>query len=454
MRDFVRPKVDPIIENNQIMKSWMGSTNSASLKQVGDNFIYFRGSWDPSSAISISAHVLVNDEVDRSNPKTLRTFRSRLDAAKFTRPDMGWIWEFSNPSRPGKGVHERYEWSDQKHWFIKCPHCNEWQYMSWPESVDIEREIYICGKCKRELSDDDRRVGEWVAKWPRRTDISGYWISQLHVPVIPAKKVIKESLGDPEVFYNFTLGLPYVSKDMQLTVQAITQCLSPDENPMIGNAMGVDVGVVKHYVIGNQYGIFRIGETQSWEEIEDLRNRYNAYMVIDANPYPHTPRKLVERYPGKVFMHYFAQDKKQLGIIRWGDGDKAGIVESDRTKIIDAVVADIQSQDVTYNLTQTEMEPYINHAVTIYRTSRVTPQGIEVPIWETIDGKADHYLFAHVYFKVALEKQLTQSAMISVSPDNSKDIPFADATGRTVVMDDVAADASASTAPVKDWKSI
>lgn len=82
VKDFVTPKVDPILINNPIFQGWLGKTDSVALKQVNDRFVYFRGSWEESAAISISAHVLINDELDRSNQKVVRTYRTRLDDAK------------------------------------------------------------------------------------------------------------------------------------------------------------------------------------------------------------------------------------------------------------------------------------------------------------------------------------------------------------------------------------
>lgn len=120
VKDFVSPKVDPLIVSNPVISQMVGKTDSTALKSIGDRFIYFRGSWEELAAISISAHVLINDELDRSNQRVITTYRSRLDEAKRTRPDLGFVWQFSNPSIPGTGVDEKWQISDQKHWFIKC----------------------------------------------------------------------------------------------------------------------------------------------------------------------------------------------------------------------------------------------------------------------------------------------------------------------------------------------
>jgi len=444
VKDFVSPKVDPLIASNPAIEAMIGKTDSTALKQIGNRFLYFRGSWEPDSAISISAHALINDEVDRSNPKTLKTFKTRLDAARMERPDLGFVWQFSNPSIPGNGVDEPYQESDKKHWFIKCHTCNYEWYMMYPDNIDFVRKIYICTKCRNELTDEDRRRGRWVQKHTGR-DISGYWFNQMMMPWIPAKKIIADSKGDPQIFHNFTLGMPFINKNQQLTRSALVRCISPDENPQIGNAIGVDVGVVKHYVIGNRYGIFKVGRTESWEEIESLRNRYAAVMVIDALPFPHEPRRMVASYPGKVFMHYFSKDKQRTEIIHWGEHEKDGIVESDRTKIIDAVTADIMAEDIIFNMTHAEMELFINHCLALYRTTRETRQGsregVVVPVWETIDNKDDHYFFALTYFKIALEKATISSAIINTRPIVEKlSSPVGDLHGTPHIQDDIMAD--------------
>jgi len=379
-----------------------------------------------------------------SNPKTLKTFKTRLDAARMERPDLGFVWQFSNPSIPGNGVDEPYQESDKKHWFIKCHTCNYEWYMMYPDNIDFVRKIYICTKCRNELTDEDRRRGRWVQKHTGR-DISGYWFNQMMMPWIPAKKIIADSKGDPQIFHNFTLGMPFINKNQQLTRSALVRCISPDENPQIGNAIGVDVGVVKHYVIGNRYGIFKVGRTESWEEIESLRNRYAAVMVIDALPFPHEPRRMVASYPGKVFMHYFSKDKQRTEIIHWGEHEKDGIVESDRTKIIDAVTADIMAEDIIFNMTHAEMELFINHCLALYRTTRETRQGsregVVVPVWETIDNKDDHYFFALTYFKIALEKATISSAIINTRPIVEKlSSPVGDLHGTPHIQDDIMAD--------------
>lgn len=404
-KDFVIPKVDPLIENNPEIAKMIGSS-STSLKQIGKRFIYYRGSYEQNEAISISAHILINDEYDRSNQQVLKTYRSRLDDAKREMPDLGWEWRFSNPTIPGYGVDELWQKSDKKHWFVKCTRCNYEWYLKFPENFNFETRERICTKCHRPLTREALTNGRWVNQ--RTSDVSGYWISQAFVPWISAGKIIDESFGDQEVFHNFTLGLPYISKDTSVSRESITKCIVPGYNPKTNVAMGVDNGIVKHFVIGNRFGIFRVGTTESWEEIENMRNQYGATMVIDSLPYPTIPARLAKKYPGKVFIHYYQPDKNSVGTIRWEQYE----VKSDRTKLIDEVVAEINSGDITFNMTSPELEEYINHWQQVYRMIDTTPTGVQKPKWATIEGRPDHFAHATVYWRVALERTLSQGGIV------------------------------------------
>jgi len=180
IKDFVVPKVNPMFESNKVMKDLL-SQDAQNLKQIGDRFLYFRGAFTERDAITVSADILVHDELDRSDQKIINMYRSRLQAS-----ETKWRWRFSNPSVPGFGVDLLYKDSDQMHWFVKCSHCSWERYMDhepnddfYPHYLDMERKIFACGKCKKEIYDVDRANGRWVAKYPKRTERRGYWISQL-----------------------------------------------------------------------------------------------------------------------------------------------------------------------------------------------------------------------------------------------------------------------------------
>ena len=450
-KDFVVPKVDPLIQKNPIIKAILG-VDTQSLKGIGDRFIYYRGSYEQTEAVSISADILVQDEYDRSDQKVLKTYRSRLDDAKRENPELGWEWQFSNPSIPGYGVDELFQKSDRKHWMVKCKRCNHWQFLTFEDNIDRLRKIRICSKCKRLMDRDVLVNGEWV-KQNRKSKVSGYWISQMFVPWISAEKIIEDSKGDPEVFHNFTLGLPYVSKDVVVRREDISKCIDSNFNPKNNVAIGVDNGNWKHFVIGNRFGIFRVGKTRDWGEIENLRNFYKAVMVIDALPYPTIPRQLVDKYQGKVFIHFYRQDQKSIGVVKW---DEEGYVaQSDRTKMIDAVVSDIHSKDILFNMPYKDLDEYVTHWENMYRVIEETAQGIMRPSWKTIEGKDDHFAHATVYWRIALEQTLSQGDIVeegfsSDRRDGEEEHPFVYANHS---METIDLEETLERAEAKGWKT-
>lgn len=405
IRGFVVPKVNPIVYNNPVIKEML-RTDSENLKQFGDGFVFYRGAQAESQAINISADVLKIDEMDRSNQRVVEMFQSRLDASNVRK-----IRRFSNPSAIGYGVDAYWQKSNQFHWFIKCSHCNHTIYLDWEKDsfnchyVDVSREIFACGKCNKEIYNRDRIKGNWVAKYPSRTNRHGYWFSQTMVTWFDAKDIIKKFEDNSiDYFYNFVLGKAYTAQDMRIDRDTINNNTTGQTTRLQNVVMGTDVGKPHWYWLATPAGYFRYGKTTSWEELEYLFNFYKCdSWVIDAMPEFTMVQKMIKKYPGKVWGCYFSRDTKNIGAIRWGEGDKRGIVNADRTKVIDRYVNEIANQAMPFNLKQSDMEEYILHAANMYRTVETDDKGGIRVDWKTGEGKPDHLVFAGVYCRMALE---------------------------------------------------
>ena len=105
--------------------------------------------------------MLVADEYDKAPQDILEIYDSRLQHSKY-----GYKWVFSNPTIPDFGVDRFWNMSDKMCWHIKHladgKGCGE-IYMLDESCIDYEAEIYRCPKCKGEILDEDRRMGEWIA---------------------------------------------------------------------------------------------------------------------------------------------------------------------------------------------------------------------------------------------------------------------------------------------------
>lgn len=397
-----------MIINNPKIGELIKDKDTISQKQIGNSFIFYRGThsgktredkMESGKGIMLTSDLNVHDESDRSDQTIIEQYESRLANSNYK-----GRWYFSNPTAPGIGAHRYWNLSNQKHWFVKCPACNYEQYLKWPDCIDRERKIFICSKCKKEITDDARRDGRWVRKY-RDRDIAGYWISQLMNPKTSAKEILlQEVTKDKQFFYNFVLGLPYKGSDVCVGREEIVKNIVLTDNKYQNVAIGVDNGIEKHFVVGNEQGIFYVGKTKDWEFIEALKRKYNAIMVIDLNPYPKEPKRLAEKYRGEVFCSFYLQDRKQLGTVQWGTDDKMGMVYSDRNKVIQETIDQIVGGGVNYNMPESALEEYIAHWDNMYQVIEEDSLGIPKAVWKTVENRPDHYAHATVYWALAMRR--------------------------------------------------
>lgn len=434
IKSFVPSKTNALIANNKPIKDFLTDeygnrpdANSIERKKIGNSFVYFKGTKSQTAALAITSDLNIHDEADRSVKEIVDQYESRLGTSKYK-----GRWIFSNPSAPNMPADLMYQISDQKHWFIKCEHCGHWQYLDWKKLtenefkkanhcyVDVKNKCYVCSKCANPISDDNRQRGKWVRKFSDR-DISGYWVTHMMCSWISVREMlITEETKDKGYFMNFALGLPYVGSDVVVDGQTIVNNIVLDDIQWKPGevAMGVDNGDEKHYVIGNEQGIFEIGKTKSWEEIEMLIRKYQPYTIIDLNPYPNKPKELAKKYR-HTWCSFYVNDRKNLDIVTYGVRDKQHMVYPDRNKVIDELINVIFDGKIKFLKSKSYWEEYIAHWETMYREDEEqTSLGIVRGIWKTSTGM-DHYAHATVYFYLALAKMLGGRATVMQGPGNS-----------------------------------
>ena len=404
VNQFVPSKVNPIIEQNSTLAQWTRDKDSVNQKKVGDRFIYYRGAssgktqkneMESGTGIMLTADLLVMDESDRSTQAILEQYESRLEAS-----DYKGRWYFSNPTHPGTLTQQLWDKSDQKHWFIKCEHCNELQWLDYYENVNKEKGIYVCKKCHKEITDEVRRNGRWVKRYQNRS-VSGYWISHLVCPWISAQSLIEaEKTKSKQYFYNFHLGLPYRGSDVVVDQQTILKNVVDGENYEIQNVIGVDTGLTMHYVLGNKQGIFKIGATRDWDDIELLMRKYEATAVFDALGDLTKPRQLRDKFRGRVWLCYFKRDRDKPESVKWEGKEMA--VYADRSKIIQRVIDEFMDGKIKFFMRPDELGTYIQHWETLAQIEETDTIGITRKVWET--SGENHYLFATIYFWLALQR--------------------------------------------------
>uniref|UniRef100_A0A6H1ZQB4 Putative terminase n=1 Tax=viral metagenome TaxID=1070528 RepID=A0A6H1ZQB4_9ZZZZ len=427
VRVFVGGKVNRIIANNKSMIDDVADKDSIEVKQVGNSIIYFRGTWSKKAAIMVTADRLVHDEKDSSKLDVIADYQSRTQHSKFKQTHT-----FSHPSLPETGVHADWLQSDQKHWFVKCPHCAHWQFLSWDTenprrmSIDIERGIFICKQCHAELPDWVRVTGQWVARYPDRA-WSGYWVSLLICPWMSAKEIVakfKHPDTTPEFFYTKILGLPFADGSSKLLRQSFFQNLTnqawapPTTERVI---VGIDTGLRLDYVIGNKNGLFFQGDCNDYCDLDVLMKRWpRAIAFMDAGGDLIGSRAFAERWIGRVFLIYFVGDRNQEEIFTFGKGDDCRSVKVDRNRGIQLVIDEFRNRRVPVHGTENDWFEYWLDWNNLSKMKVLDPDTNATKGYKWVRSGRDHKALATVCWRAGMSRFVGMGAIIEAPLSQSK----------------------------------
>lgn len=421
VRLFVGGSVNRIIENNPILLDYTKDKDSIEQKSIGSSIIHFRGTWGARKAQSTPADRLVHDEIDTSKQVVIDGYQARLQHSKHKQTHV-----FSHPSFPGVTTDIYWKRSDQKHWFIKCPHCNFWQFLSWdlvkPErmSIDIEKRCFHCKKCRKVLSDQDRRDGQWVAKYPGRA-MSGYWIPLLIAPYISADYIINKFNGPKAVtpfeFSTKVIGKPHNDSAAKLLRKHFMQNLTgspwaPPEDARV--IIGIDTGLRLDFVMGTKDGLFFQGDTDKYETLDGYMRRWpKAIAVIDAGGDLIGSRAFAARWVGRVFLCYLTNDRKKNELLKWGEGDEHGAVSADRDRMIQLVVGEFRDRRLPVHGTEDDWYEYYTDWANLTRIEVLDKETGVVKGRKWVRSGRDHRALATVFFRVGVSRFATGGSILA-----------------------------------------
>ena len=367
-KNFVLSKFDPMIERSPGLLKMVTKVvlrerilYNSVVKRIGQSYYFFRGSWAAHGAQSIDADVLVVDELDFQKPEVRLMWEERT-AGSASQDIIYWI---GYPSIPNFGIEELYENSDQRKWFIECGHCFKRQALEFPDNIDLDAEKYICKYCKQEITNDMRRKGLWKITNPRNS-IHGYWINKLMAPWIPATTIVERFKKDPaKKFHNYTLGLPYVSKETELTDMIIQEAMMDEEEYALTKKdedmrilCGIDQGDIFHMLIAiatpTTLVIIAAEQLKSEEEVLKRLKFYNPDMVImDMFPNRHTAKNLCKKYgTNRLFMakeRNWTETSKARNY--WNLNRATSEIGVERTESLDAMIEYIMKGVIRFRRT-------------------------------------------------------------------------------------------------------
>lgn len=427
VQDMVGGSINRIIAQNPILMEWVKEHDTVEQKTVGKSMIFYRGTFTAKQAMMIPSGLNIHDEVDSSDPNIITQYQTRLQAQE----DGGWSWYFSHPSLAGHGVDIYWQQSDKKEWFIKCNKCTHEQTLTWPESINTETQEYICKSCKESIPDSTRINGKWVAT--SVGEFSGYHVSQLMLYNKSAKDIIKaynDPLKDKQYFYNYVLGLPYISSDDRIEPAVVLRNCVDEVNDQEGRTIiGIDTGDdYLSYVLMNSKGVFyydtsnTLTATKSPFDVirSHMRRFTKSVAVIDQGGELMQTRQLQAEFPGRVFLCFYRKDRKSLDLVQWGKDEEYWKVTVDRNRMMTLMVEQLRDIGrIRLHGTKEEWIDFASHFNNIYReqiTSKETREkdnrelyGSEY-VWKR--NGPDHYCHALLYAMVGLQRYGGEMATI------------------------------------------
>ena len=189
-------RIDPLIEESPVLKDIIApprsrdSGNTVLMKEFRGGVLVMTGANSAVGLRSMPVRYLFLDEVDaypldvdgEGDAIHLAEARTRTFARRK-------ILLVSTPTIAGASIIEReYEASDQRRYFVPCPHCGHRQWLRF-ERLRWERgqpgtAAYLCEECEAPIAEHHKsrmlELGEWVAQGIGTS--AGFHLSSLYSP--------------------------------------------------------------------------------------------------------------------------------------------------------------------------------------------------------------------------------------------------------------------------------
>jgi hypothetical protein len=427
--DLSKGKFGRLIENNpKKIGGLVKDMNTIHQKRIGNNVLYIIGTWTSTSAMMHSSDFNTYDEIDASKPEVIDQMETRLQHSKYK-----FEHTFSHPSVTGHGVNRVFTQSDQKHWFVECKACNKEQYLDFESNVvyEIDHELpildknrvkwakFICKYCSHELTNKDRAIGRWVKKHKKRS-VSGYQINLLMNVNTTAKEIVQYWERKSELYFaNKVMGLPFDGAGNVITHEGFLKNLTYEvrrHNPQHHGrvVIGLDTGLTQYYTLMDELGVFRYGKCDDYAEIRRLLKYYkNSVCVVDGLGELLETRKLASQFKNRVFLCFYAGDKKSDETIRWGEKDKFGEVLVDRNRITQTVVDEVM--DGMFRMWGDE-KMYYDLYLHLANARKEVDE--EKGTYKWIFQKPDHWFHSTIYARVGMSKFSTGKAIFAGLDDS------------------------------------
>ena len=322
-RRFVKSRWQPMADDAECIRRHAG-TGTADITNFAQNYdtatVFFTGVGSASKVSSEPIALLIEDEIDKFPLETDREADARSLAEERTKSfAYKLIVRSSTPTTSDGNICTSFKQSDQRYYFIPCPHCggmitldfrkccrwyvreddgDEWDINLVRQTAHIE-----CPECGATITEREKRAaiarGEWRPTNPTASSgHRGYHLCSLYSPTLTTGDVAAkfvESKEKPQELRNFInswLAEPWEEETYDSNPEKLRGCtLDYERGEKRGVVRVITVDVqrrdlrynVRGYDDGGSY-LIDWGTLTGWEEVKAAQEKYDAtYVGIDIN---------------------------------------------------------------------------------------------------------------------------------------------------------------------------
>jgi phage terminase large subunit GpA-like protein len=328
-------RVLPMIHGSPVLRNRM-PVNADDITKLEYRFdrmiLFFAGSNSPADLASRPIRYLFLDEID----KYPRFSGREADPIKLATERQKTFWnkktvKVSTPTTRDGYIFREFEKSDQRRFFVPCPHCGGYQILvfgqiKWPEHERSAEKIrnerlawYECEHCKKRIDDYQKQQmlshGKWVPKdcdineqgeiWGEKIKSKhrGFWINSLYSPWLNWSDIATEFLKSKDFiellmnFVNSWLAEVWEEKIEETTVDRVrahaceyTEGIVPDEAVVL--TAGIDVQKDHFYYVIRGWGyeeqswLVRSGSLEYWDDLVEVlfKTEYRKFSGEETLP--------------------------------------------------------------------------------------------------------------------------------------------------------------------------
>ena len=473
--EFSKSIFKPLIAANKLaigkyVKNVSGGTDTTSLKRVQDAMLFLRGARlgqkvgestenTSSKTSAFSCDKEVFDEVDFMDPEAIVKYLEAMNMS----PHKHEVY-LGNPSHEDFGIDLIFKQSDQRFWFRKCSCArtppqgadyawyidtsNGWTCAekSFPQCVKVPqsgRGYVGCDKCGKEVKVwAGEGTAAWIPEFPDKSNyMHGYMASQLMTPFNDPSDILEAYVnppfGDLANVYRLKLGRAYSDRSEKLRrSDVLANC--GNEGLIMNHtgpcAMGVDVGKVKHVVIGTKvdtkrFEILRAVKIpqgpEGWNQISDLARKYNVKStVIDIRPYEDEARAYQRSHGGNTINPaVYLCEYSDTQITESAFNNNTGVVKAHRTGIFDQTHRLISERQVILPRQCPEIEEFARQCCNCARfEEKDKRKGTLVHRYRPTGDRQEHFRNALNYFILAASGHRVGTAPSLYSKPKQRDV--------------------------------